>query len=52
MLLARLLLGDADRLALLVVVAQHQARHLVGHGEQQRVAILAPQRAAHGSPRR
>ena len=44
-LLARLRLGHADRQALLVIVAQHQCRHLVGHAEQQRVAVGGLERA-------
>ena len=46
MLLARQVGGDADRLALLVVVAQHQGSDLVGHREQQRIAVGAGQQAA------
>ena len=45
-LLARLFGGDADRLALLIVMAQHQRGDLVGHGEQQGVAVLALQQTA------
>ena len=44
MLLGRLALGDADRLALLVVVTQHQGRDFVGHGEEQRIARLDRER--------
>ena len=38
-LFARHGLADADRLALLVIVAQHERRDLVGHREQQRIAV-------------
>ena len=51
--LGGLALGDADRLALLVVVAQHQAGHFVGHGEEQRIAGIGRERAARdGAARR
>ena len=39
-------LGHRHGLGLLVVVAQDQARNLIGHGREQLVSILGPQLAA------
>ncbi len=44
-ILDRMLLGDGDRQGLVVIVLEHMVRHRIGHGFQQRVAVIELHRA-------